>query len=262
MITASGGIVYHARAARGLIKLLNPVCSWNPTRRHVSSWVRQWVESHRFKTLILVGPSAAYLMDDNIWSEIEQLVVIEPDRIAKWVFKRRFPELPRGSNSFVWIPRRDLLPYFSKQSDLFSDFLKNYDPQTTGILFFGCLGQLAFHKNEFSRAEDKSRALLLAATRHFNTASLHDLASVTIPAISAKTASEVSGIQLNLAGPTYNADALGNLIEQVSSCLPRQTTLSWTDHDTYWLGCPKKICTWGLTRKQIHILGFTSQSPH
>jgi hypothetical protein len=282
MITASGGIVYHARAARSLIKLLNPALSWNPTRRQVSSWVRNWVESHSFKTLILIGPSAAYLIEDNIWSEIEQLVVIEPDPMAKWIFKLRFPTpmSARAATKHVptahscrWVHRRDLLPYFSRDPNEFSKFLQNYDPQTTGILFFGCLGQMPFHEKDFLRPEAEARSLLLAATEPFSTASLHDLSSVTVPALSKKTAREIAELDLHLPESKYRPhviqDLVGRLSGQLSGRLEnageraikrKSAPLVWTDHDTYWLGRPRAVCPWTLTSKQIHILGFVTRT--
>lgn len=260
MITASGGIVYHARAARSLIKLLNPLGSWNPTRRHVSSWVNEWVELHKFKTLILVGPSAAYLIERQHWPELEQVIVIEPDRLAKWIFNRR---KITTAHACQWIHRSDLLPYFSREPDEFFKFLQNYDPQTTGILFFGCLGQMAFHEKEYSRPERESRLLLLHATRQFKVASLHDLASVVVPTMSAKLARDVSELQLHFDGSAYCSATLTGLIKQVSDFLLFHPSLqAWTDHDTYWLGVPNKVCVWSLTRTRIHILGFTSQLPH
>jgi hypothetical protein len=269
MITASGGLVYHARAARSLIKCFNPDGSWNPTRRRVSSWVRDWVESHSFKTLILVGPSAAYLIDDNIWSEIQQVVVIEPDRLAKWIFKLRFPGWAGADRTrprrMDWIHRSDLLPYFSRETDEFSMFLKNYDPQTTGVLFFGCLGQMAFHEKDYLRTEAEARSLLLEATRRFSTASLHDLYSVTVPALSASTAREIAELDLHLPESEYSPRTVQELIGRLSDQFFGQLSdlpapLVWTDHVTYWLGRPRTICPWILTSEQIHILGFVTRS--
>lgn len=260
MITASGGIVYHARAARGLIKLLNPLGSWNPTRRHVSSWVRGWVELHKFKTLILVGPSAAYLINENLWSEIEQLIVVEPDRLARWIFNQRF-----SVSHLKWFERRDLLPYFSAQPGEFDSFLKNYDPQTTGILFFGCLGQMSFHEKNFSRPEAEARKLILKSLRRFESASLHDLASVTVPEITPSAQRLLAEQDLSLNEKSYDSRSLAELMRGFSNHLVeasakgvhlRQTPLVWTDHDTYWLGRPKSVCPWLLTAKQIHLLGF------
>lgn len=217
-------------------------------------------------------------MHDNLWSEIEQLVVIEPDRLAKWIFFQRFPvsrqaEKPITQSmkqsfkqSLNWIDRRDLLPYFSPKPKQFEEFLKNYDPQTTGVLFFGCLGQMPFHKKDFSRPEAEARELLLASIRHFETASLHDLASVTVPRLLADAQRELAELNLSLAETEYNSAALASLMGSFSNRLEDvkihrpQAPYIWTDHDTYWLGPPKAICPWTLTSKQIHLLGFVERS--
>jgi hypothetical protein len=282
MITASGGLVYHARAARSLFRLFNPEATWSPTRQKVSRWVHDWVELHRFKNLILIGPSAAYLMDNNVWSEVEHLVVIEPDRMAKWIFKMRFRsgtgiQLARTRKkasawSCTWLHRSDLLPYFSRDPNEFSKFLQNYDPESTGILFFGCLGQMPFHEKDFSRKEEEARSLLLAATEPFSTASLHDLSSVTVPALSKKTAREIAELDLHLPESEYGHHVIQDLVGQLSgrlesfmeqgsevSAIAPSEKLVWTDHDTYWLGRPSAVCPWTLTSKQIHILGFVTR---
>lgn len=282
MITASGGLVYHARAARSLFGLFNPEAAWSPTRQKVSSWVHDWVELHRFKNLILIGPSAAYLMESNVWSEVENLVVIEPDRLAKWIFKLRFPRRtgiqlagPRkraSAWSCAWLHRSDLLPYFSRDPNEFSKFLQNYDPQSTGILFFGCLGQMRFHEKDFSRKEKEARSLLLAATEPFSTASLHDLSSVTVPELSKRSARETAELDLHLPDSDYGPHVIQDLVGQLSGqleCFIKKGSkapatapsekLVWTDHDTYWLGRPRAVCPWTLTPKQIHILGFVAR---
>jgi hypothetical protein len=270
MITASGGLVYHARAARSLFKLFNPDATWSPTRQKVSSWVHDWVELHRFKNLILIGPSAAYLINKDVWSEVEHLVVIEPDRIAKWIFKMRFPSMPGAQlplthrpaspRSCTWLHRSDLLPYFSRDPNEFSKFLQNYDPESTGILFFGCLGQMPFHEKDFSRKEAEARSLLLAATEPFSMASLHDLSSVTVPALSKKAARDLAQLDLHLPGSEYGPRVIQDLVGQLSGQLADSaSSLVWTDHDTYWLGRPRAICPWTLTSKQIHILGFVTK---
>jgi hypothetical protein len=270
MITASGGLVYHARAARSLFKLFNPEAPWSPTRQKVTNWVHEWVELHRFKNLILIGPSAAYLMDINVWSDIEHLVVIEPDRMAKWIFKLRFPsgtvaqppmERKKASTwSCKWIHRSDLLPYFSRDPNEFSKFLQNYDPESTGILFFGCLGQMHFHENDFSRKEDEARSLLIAATEPFSTASLHDLTSVTVPELSKKTTREIAELDLQLRDSEYGPHVIQDLVGQLSGRLTDSaSSLVWIDHDTYWLGRPSAVCSWTLTSKHIHILGFVTR---
>jgi hypothetical protein len=233
-------------------------------------------------------------MDNNVWSEVEHLVVIEPDRLAKWIFKLRFPsgtgvqlpgtttQLPMtrkkaSASSCTWLHRSDLLPYFSRDPNEFSKFLQNYDPKSTGILFFGCLGQMPFHEKDFSRKEDEARSLLLAATEPFSTASLHDLSSVTVPALSNKKAREIAELELLLLESEYGPHVIQDLVGQLSDRLTGQLEslmkqgsevsaiapsdkLVWTDHDTYWLGRPSALCPWTLTSKQIHILGFVTRS--
>ncbi len=272
MITPSGGIVYHARAARSLISIFNPHGSWNPTRCYVSSWVKEWVELHHIKNLILIGPSAGYLLAADTWSAIEHLVVIDPDRLAKWIFEKRFA-ISRNSTTgpahFKWILRHDLLPYFSQSPNQFSEFLKNYDPQSTGILFFGCLGQIHLHAKEFRRSQSEAQGLVLAAVEKFKTASLHDLASVVVPKLSSREARRMAELDLKLPNANYNSNSMANLVEQCSNQLenliaaanetntaPDPKPLVWTDHDTYWIGNPRSACVWSLTSTQIHLLGF------
>lgn len=266
MLSASGGIVYHARAARSLNRLLNPHGSWNPTRRHVSSWVKSWVELHKFKTLILVGPSSAYLMAPEAWSSAENLIAIDPDHIAKWVFRFRNSHAQPRPPHVQWIHRRDLLPYFSEKPDTLHQFLKNYDPQTVGILFFGCLGQMAFHQAEFKRPEAEARDILLDATRNFNVASLHDVASLQLSSSRAERISNECArkiAELDVPGKIPFSTLIDDLTQKIYALAPhlRNAELTWINHDSQWLGEPLSMTIWSLTPRKIHVLGFVERRP-
>jgi hypothetical protein len=86
MFNPAGGVRYHWRAHRYSNKL------WEPFRWALGEWLLGWQPSE--SVLVLIGPSGGYNLQPFVFERFEQLVVLEPDPIARWVFAHRLRKAP------------------------------------------------------------------------------------------------------------------------------------------------------------------------
>lgn len=82
----AGGIRYHLRALRFRNQL------WQPFRWAIGEWLLQWQPAAT--TLFLVGPSAGYCLQPFFFEKFERVVCLEPDPIARTLFKRKLAQAP------------------------------------------------------------------------------------------------------------------------------------------------------------------------
>jgi hypothetical protein len=86
LFNPAGGVWYHLRARRHAKKL------WEPFRWALGEWLLAWQPPE--KVLLLVGPSAGYNLQPFVFERFEKVVVLEPDPVARWIFKRRLAKAP------------------------------------------------------------------------------------------------------------------------------------------------------------------------
>lgn len=89
---ASGGLGYHWRAWRLGDRL------WAPFLLQVGAWLDAWQPPSR--ELVLVGPSAGYALTSRFLARFSSITVLEPDRLARALLRRRFPDVPLR---FAWL---------------------------------------------------------------------------------------------------------------------------------------------------------------
>lgn len=274
ILTVSGGLVYHARAA--FIRFARADL-WEATRRAVSGHVHQWLHKVQPDVLILFGPSAGYLLErdfadflritkpnDDCERQAPHLIVVDPDPLARQIFKARFP-----SRSLTWHTRSDLLPYTSLTPRDFADFLgqaKSASPTIrpkpkVAVLFLGVLGQIELHRDEFKRSSATARQILLENLRGFEWASVHDLEStkLTKPLGATSLKKIFDRIEKEKADSSWPTQT--KRVEAVTCELPQLGTSAtdWTDHETAWLGEPTAIIPWLISNKRLHLLGWTER---
>lgn len=124
-VNPAGGVSYHLRAARYGRTL------WLPLRRRLANWLASWnpPEQH----LLLVGPSAGYTLPMEWLARFEHLTLLEPDPLARWLFRRSFAKY-------------EALTHFISEDHLIADperfvTLTQALPDAA-ILFSNVLGQL------------------------------------------------------------------------------------------------------------------------
>lgn len=248
ILSASGGIVYHARAAFSFP-------SWIETRRPVSTLVRKWLDETKPERLLIFGPSSGYLLAGDVFGTAAQpleLVVVDPDRIAKIIFQKRFCE-----NPVKWIARSDLLPFTSSDPDAFSRFVENQkNSRRIAVLFCGLFGQLDLHQAAFKRSKSEASRILMDALQRLAVpwASLHDLESTFLFSRLAKEADA----EIFSAAKEFRQLPQEARIAKVTEILRKHTAKDdpWIDHETSWLGAPQAVVPWMLSRRRLHLLGW------
>jgi hypothetical protein len=86
LFNPAGGLRYHLRARRYSKEL------WQPFRWALGEYLLSWQVSA--KTLLLVGPSGGYCMQPFVFERFEQVVCLEPDPLARFIFRRRLARAP------------------------------------------------------------------------------------------------------------------------------------------------------------------------
>lgn len=268
ILSASGGLVYHARAAFSRLGKSDP---WSATRRPICRQLSRWLNRVHPQRLILVGPSAAYLIEHDFFRAHDltligatnptrrlELVVVDPDPVAALVFRARFRSSP-----IKWHLRSDLLPFFSRDPGAFRDFLKTADAdgKKTAILFFGLLGQIHHHSESFTRSHYEARSLFFEALKDRDWASLHDLESTTLEKPMPQLSEDLQKFADEAALSKSEAFQQTSRLESLASHLAPYEPRAWTDHETDWIGPPIAIFPWLLSPENFHILGFSARGP-
>jgi hypothetical protein len=161
LFSASGGLVYHARALRYRNGL------WAPFRAALAGWLERCLPPG--DELILVGPSGGHCLPLELLARHRRLVALEPDPLARFVLQTRL------APAQLELEHRDLLlhPLLSGARGL--DALLERRPHAA-VLFCNLLGQLqidlADEQQERFQSEFRRRVLPLLAARSW--ASFHD----------------------------------------------------------------------------------------
>ena len=189
ILSPTGGLVYHLRAWRHRHL-------WSTTRAQVSEAVSAWLtnvfsDTNRTGTatspmleasgrLAIFGPSAAYLLDfEKVFGQAQHLLglrIIDPDPIARLIWKLRWRRLPQALRSRIELSfdsRADILPWWSSQPHALRTDL--HAQKIEAVLFFGLLGQIELLSKTFSRPTASARQAFQQCLHAFPWASLHDV---------------------------------------------------------------------------------------
>ncbi len=259
ILSPSGGLVYHARAAFRFY-------AWEETRRSVSTLVSGWLTEVRPERLIIFGPSGGYLIDKNVFDGAGavngkplELVVAEPDRVASFVFRKRFK-----NNPIEWHSRSDFLPFTSLDPMAFKNFVEQQQAdRRVAILFLGLFGQMGLHQSEFKRPKSEASKILHDSLTSLSVpwASLHDLESTFLLSRLGDTAEkEILSSTPKLLGLPQVAriQRMNELLQKADSTATKDSP--WIDHETDWLGEPRAIVPWMLSQRRLHLLGWVETS--
>lgn len=125
----AGGLRYHWRAFRHSRSL------WQPFRWALGEWLLGWQPPER--TLVIVGPSAGYLMQPYLFERFDRVVCLEPDPLARFLFRRKLARAP--------LERRPTLEFISddrliQHPEGLHELLESLGD--VAVLFSNVLGQL------------------------------------------------------------------------------------------------------------------------
>jgi hypothetical protein len=129
ILNPAGGLSYHLKALRFS-------SDWTNFRSDTQRWLEGWGVPK--KEIILIGPSAGYILPAQWLSSFETLSGIEPDPIARLLFRARFSKVQ-------WLKHKWFKVDYSSKSALFplKEFEKLcHEHPRSPILFCNILGQL------------------------------------------------------------------------------------------------------------------------
>jgi hypothetical protein len=132
-LSHSGGLIYHLRAFRYSQSL------WGSHREALKKFLSDWQVTT--DTLVLIGPSGGYSLPREFLSSFKNIIIYEPDPIAKWILKWRFRSLRHVT--FDYRQAFDFQATDPSSVDL---------PKNAAILFCNLLGQIEVKDAEKIRA--------------------------------------------------------------------------------------------------------------
>lgn len=247
LLPPSGGLFYHYLAFRFSRTL------WQPFRQDVARWLNSW--NPVADQLILFGSSAGYSLPEAFINKFKRIVAVEPDPIARLLFRKRFPlakvEFENDRDLLAPIPK-DYSGSSSKLAvDRLNEFLSRHP--NAAILFSNVLGQLPL---EFPHLSDEIFASHLVAVRSVlkgrEWASYHDVLSTW--------AKPKKLTPFTLAPGALDLEAFAdNYLVTPPSGAKR---LEITDHQTHSLaaGTPMQCSWWELAPGRFHLIGFLSSA--
>lgn len=114
---------------------------WKPFHSYISFFLHTWNPSQTHQKIILIGASGGYALPFSFLEKFESVLVIDPDPLAKYIFRWRFRKL---KNTKISWSKEDYLCPDRRKFD--PDILKNLidSHPDSAILFCNILGQLRF----------------------------------------------------------------------------------------------------------------------
>jgi hypothetical protein len=233
LFSQTGGLVYHWRARRHRERL------WLPFRSAVAAWLAEVLPPT--DELILVGPSAGHCLPSSHLARFPELLLLEPDALARWLFRREVvgPTISQVSEDLLLRPLLDGLPGL--------DGLLSQRPRAS-VLFCNLLGQLEFGLSSAEhaawRAAFQRRILPALAGRRW--ASFHDRWSMD-------RAASLPALPVELRFDRAPND------EQLGVALfgSQGAPVEVLDHGTTGLfpeAGPHRYSNWQLTSKALHVV--------
>jgi hypothetical protein len=165
----AGGVNYHLRARRHAKKL------WEPFRWSLGEWLLGWTPPE--PNLVLVGPSAGYNLQPFLFERFERVAVLEPDPIARWLFRRRLARAPLDRQ-----PRLEFLAqdHLVRHPERLLPLLERLEP--SALLFANVLGQIMTLLDAEAGAQlEAVKSGVRSALRGRSWASFHDRVSGPLP---------------------------------------------------------------------------------
>ena len=232
-LSPAGGAVYHLRALR-FGRLL-----WTPFQRALADWLDDWDPGS--DRLLLVGPSAGYCLGDRFLARFRDVLVLEPDPIARWLLARR---LARLGTPHVRSCADDLLigGLAGAGRDV-ADLLE--EEPGRAVLFCNVLGQVPFllPDDAFEPWADAFRARVVPALAGRGWASFHDRLSGSL---APELGDEPDSISL-----LRDAALLARFYAHAS------TSVELVDHLTSGLwspALPRRYFSWELAPGRFHLI--------
>jgi len=128
-LNPAGGLRYHLRGFRHARAL------WWPFRFALAEWLYGWQPPER--RLVLVGPSAGYCLEPLTLERFDEIICLEPDPVARFLFARRLRRAKLERLPRLRFEARDLI---LEDPARFAAFLAEIGE--AAVLFSNFLGQM------------------------------------------------------------------------------------------------------------------------
>lgn len=250
----SGGLAWHWRAWR-------EGKAWAPTRAAIADWLASC--QPRSRHLLLVGPSAGWMLPTDWLRRFESVTAIDIDPWAKRLFALRHGRQLTAAGVAWRYETQDALANLPA--------LLAEQPQAC-VLFDNLLGQLRFHVSKLASAADiaavEARLQALVgqlAGREWG--SLHDLLSgrvgKVLPSAGVGGAKNIQIVRSAIFPPVQNGVAGAKL---ASGLIPLGAASPWLDHLTAKVlppGVPVRRMAWAFRPDYWHVLeaGWVQPTP-
>lgn len=223
LLHPSGSLAYHLRAWRFGQHL------WAPFHARVHDWLSSWQPPARH--LVLLGPSAGYALPRGFLERFSRISVLEPDPLARWLLRRRFPGLAFVSGDAGALAQGRGLHWLAAE---YPD---------AAFLFCNLLGQELQGQDVASRNDWLAGMAPALAGRAW--ASWHDLASTN------REPCRWPDLALSRAEP----------LEAVLERYWRGGELEIIDHETagLWPALPRQYAIWPIAPGRWHLIEWLAQ---
>ncbi|CBL45676.1 Hypothetical protein HDN1F_20930 [gamma proteobacterium HdN1] len=221
---------------------------WQPFVQAVHTWIYAWTEAlpRSLNALILVGPSAGWSLPLAAFKRFEQVVIFEPDAVARALLGARMRPV-RAYSVRLHYDHHDLFAAGGLQ------YLHATYP-TAAILFCNVLGQLNLIVPEHSSTAAAVCKGIASTLQDRHWASYHDLISTTTPPQTGLApCSTAHGVYFPTRTP----------LEQVLIRFWTQSEIELYDHETNSLGNadPFQCALWQITPARWHLVQWVSHLP-
>lgn len=149
----AGGLRYHYNAWRFRHTL------WRPYTNEVAQLLQQWAPQNA--QLVVIGPSAGWHLPTAFLSQFETVVAIEPDPLARWLLRRRFPMVHWQFHHDDYFTPQHPLGWSDNTARLFSDF------PDAALLFAHFLGQMVGLHPLAVAAEEQGEVIATPVYNHW-----------------------------------------------------------------------------------------------
>ncbi len=166
-LNPAGGLRYHLRGFRHARRL------WWPFRFGLAEWLYEWQPPER--RLVVVGPSAGYCLEPLTLERFDEVVCLEPDPVARFLFARRLRRAPLEKQPKLSFESRDLIV---DDPARFAAFLGELGD--AAVLFSNFLGQLRVLLGVTDSADQRlagAKQTIVGALAGRSWASFHDRVS-------------------------------------------------------------------------------------
>ncbi len=247
-LNPAGGLRYHLRGFRHARRL------WWPFRFGLAEWLYEWQPPER--RLVVVGPSAGYCLEPLTLERFDELICLEPDPLARFLFARRLARAPLEKQPALRFEARDLI---LKDPLKFAAFLSELGD--AAVLFSNFLGQLRVLLGAKDPADERlSRAKreIVAALAGRSWASFHDRVSGPLkPDPSEPLAAERRLSDEELLEAYYGH----HVLERGPALIGSDGKHPLLDHltgDLFDNARPHRYFVWELMPGQYHLIEATS----